>query len=123
MERKFLTIAAILAGLSVALGAFGAHVLKTMLSAEMLSVFETGVKYQMYHALALGIVAISLRFYTNKLIVSSGWFFIVGIALFSGSLYALSISGVRMLGIITPFGGVCFLTGWTLMAVGILKRN
>ena len=119
MSRIFLAIASILAGLSVAAGAFASHALKEQLTEKALSIFETGAKYQMYHALALVLVALLLSRaeVTNPLMVSAGWAFLVGIAIFSGSLYALSLTGIKWLGAITPFGGAAFMMGWGCLAV------
>ncbi len=97
--------------LTVALGAFGAHGLKTRLAPEMLAIFETGVRYQAYHA--LGLLALAALKGPDR----AGWCFLVGIVLFSGSLYALALTGVRWLGAITPIGGVLFLVGWALFAL------
>ncbi|MBF2019265.1 MAG: DUF423 domain-containing protein [Hydrococcus sp. C42_A2020_068] len=119
MSRIFIAIAAILAGLSVAAGAFASHALKAKLTERSLEIFETGAKYQMYHALALLLVAILLsraETVTIPLMVA-GYAFIVGIALFSGSLYALSLSGIKWFGAITPLGGVAFLVGWGMLAI------
>ena len=99
--------------MGVGLGAFGAHTLKERLSADMLATFETGVRYQMYHALALVAVTVALgRWPDASLAVAAGWLFIAGIVLFSGSLYGLALSDVRVLGAITPLGGVAFIAGW-----------
>jgi uncharacterized membrane protein YgdD (TMEM256/DUF423 family) len=108
----FLFFAALFGLLGVALGAFGAHGLRTRLSPEMLAVFETGVRYQMYHALALFGTALLLPRLGGWLIVTAGWAFVAGIVLFSGSLYALALTGITTLGAITPLGGVAFLAGW-----------
>ncbi|MBK7973097.1 MAG: DUF423 domain-containing protein [Deltaproteobacteria bacterium] len=118
MDRIFLGIGAILGFLGVALGAFAAHGLKQRLPAEMLIVFETGVRYHMYHALALLAVGLTVARGPSAALVAAGWLFLAGIAIFSGSLYALAISGVRTLGMITPLGGVAFLAGWIAFAVG-----
>ena len=119
MSQIFLAIASILAGLSVAAGAFASHALKERLTEKALSIFETGAQYQMYHALALVLVALLLSRAeaTNIFMVSAGWAFIAGIAFFSGSLYALSFSGIKWLGAIAPFGGAAFLIGWGCLAV------
>jgi len=107
-----------LAGLTgVALGAFGAHALRARLQPEMLTVFETGVRYQLYHALALVATALILGRFNGKLIVAAGWLFTAGIVLFSGSLYALALTGVSALGAITPIGGLAFLLGWACLAL------
>jgi len=108
----FFVIGCAAAFLSVALGAFGAHVLKDTLSPENLSVFQTGVQYQMYHALALIGVGIVSHFGKSRALTWSGILFTLGIVLFSGSLYVLSTTGIKNLGIITPFGGLSFLAGW-----------
>jgi uncharacterized membrane protein YgdD (TMEM256/DUF423 family) len=118
VDRLFFVLGSISAGLAVALGAFGAHVLKDRLAAEMLDNFETGVRYQMYHALALLAVAWAVnRWPSRRLPAAAGWFFVAGILLFSTSLYLLSLSGVRWLGAITPLGGACFVTGWLCMVL------
>jgi uncharacterized membrane protein YgdD (TMEM256/DUF423 family) len=121
MDRTFLSIGALSAFLAVGLGAFGAHILKKHLSTEMLSVFETGVRYQMYHSLGLILVVIALKDYPGKWIAAVAWLFIVGIILFSGSLYALSTSGIKWLGAITPLGGLAFLAGWASLATAVWK--
>ncbi|NEO85618.1 MAG: DUF423 domain-containing protein [Spirulina sp. SIO3F2] len=124
MAKIFLAIAAILAGLGVAAGAFGAHALKDQLTEKALATFETGVKYQMYHALALFGVAILLNqveTVSTNLLTTTGIAFIVGIAIFSGSLYALSFTGIKIFGAITPIGGVALLVGWGCLAGAALK--
>ena len=120
MTRIFLTIAATLGGISVILGAFASHALKGKLSDRALEIWETGTKYQMYHALALILVALLLSRLTttdSTLLVVAGYAFIAGIILFSGSLYALSLSGIKFLGAITPLGGVAFIIGWACLAI------
>lgn len=99
--------------LAVGLGAFAAHGLKDRLSPELLNTFQTGVQYHMYHALALfGVGLLAVNFPSSALLKYSGYLFLLGIILFSGSLYLLSVSGIRWLGAITPIGGVCFLAAW-----------
>lgn len=116
MERTFIFLGA-LAGLTgVGLGAFGAHGLRTRLSPDMLAVFETGVRYHMYHALALMATATLMGRHSHTLLVAAGWFFTSGIILFSGSLYLLALTGIAALGIVTPIGGVAFLLGWGCLA-------
>jgi len=110
------TLGATLAGLAVAAGAFGAHALKQRLDPHLLEVFETGARYQMYHALALILVGLLAAHRPQAGFAAAGWAFVVGIALFSGSLYALALTGVRGLGAVTPLGGVAFLVGWGLLA-------
>ena len=116
MDRTFLLVGAVGAFLAVTLGAFGAHGLRGRLSPEMLAVFETGVRYHMYHALALILVALVMGRMSGWLIQTAGWCFIAGIVLFSGSLYALALSGVTILGAVTPIGGLAFLVGWACLA-------
>src|SRR2546425_12624205 len=109
MDRTFLPIGAIFGFLGVGFGSFGAHALRGRLSPEMLVVFETGVRYQMYHTFAVLIVAAAIgRIGDASLLVIAGWFFFAGILLFSGTLYALAITGVGMLGALTPVGGLLF---------------
>lgn len=116
MSSHFLSLGALFAFIAVAGGAFGAHSLKAILSPEMLAVFETGVRYQMYHALALLAVGWAVHQFPQASFHIAGWLFVAGILLFSGSLYVLALSGVRWLGAITPLGGVCLLAGWGLFA-------
>ena len=124
MDRTFFLLGAVLGFLGVAFGAFGAHGLKNRLSPELLAVFETGVRYQMYHVFALLIVAAAIgHIGSARLLVISGWSFFAGILLFSGSLYALALTGVGMLGAVTPIGGVLFLIGWASLAIFALARG
>ena len=117
--KIFLTLGAINAFLCVALGAFGAHALKQQLSAEMLAVYQTGVQYHFYHALGLIVVGlVLLNFPMSRFVAFSGWLMLAGIVLLCVSLYVLSLTGIRGLGVITPFGGIAFLTGWALLAYG-----
>ena len=116
MDRTFFALGAGLAGVAVAAGAFGAHGLRDRLAPDMLAVFETAVRYQMYHALGLLAVAWAATRWPEAGAGLAGWLFVAGIALFSGSLYVLALSGVRWLGAITPFGGLCFLAGWGVLA-------
>lgn len=112
MDRFFFAAGAAFAFLGVAAGAFGAHALRTRLSPEMLAVFETGVRYQMYHALALLAVAWAQTKWPGAVLGAGGWLFIVGILVFSGSLYLLTMTGIRWLGAVTPIGGLALLAGW-----------
>jgi len=114
MFRIFLLIGAVSAFLGVAAGAFGAHALKGHLAAEWLAVYETGVRYELFHALALLAVGLAEDRWPSAGWGRAGWMFVAGTVLFSGSLYALSLSGFRALGAITPVGGVCLLLGWAL---------
>lgn len=117
MERLFLMIGALSGAISVAAGAFGAHALRARLEPRQLEVFETAARYQMYHALALMAVAWAASRWPGDLIAASGWLFVAGTILFSGSLYAMTFTGIRALGAITPIGGVCFIAGWLCLAV------
>lgn len=118
MDRTFFLFAAIFGGLGVALGAFGAHALRDRLPVELLAIYETGVRYQVYHALALfGVAFAAMRWPQSSLPMIAGWLFVLGIFLFSGSLYTLAFTGVRILGAITPLGGVAFLGGWVCLAL------
>jgi uncharacterized membrane protein YgdD (TMEM256/DUF423 family) len=119
MTQIFFTIAAIFGGLSVAAGAFGAHALGEKVSERMLEIFDTGARYQLYHALALLLVAILIsRVETPPTtLFISGWLFIIGVTIFSGSLYVLSLTGIKSLGAITPLGGLSLMAGWAALAV------
>lgn len=122
--RLFLQLGAISAGLAVAAGAFGAHALRARLEPRMLEVFETAARYQMYHALALLAVAwVATRTAPGAMgaVSASGWLFVLGTLLFSGSLYAMTFTGIRGLGAITPLGGVCFIAGWVALAIAAAR--
>ena len=122
MSRFLMITGAAGAALSVALGAFAAHGLKSRLAADMLAVFQTGVQYQFYHSLGLILVGIlAQRYQGSSLLTASGLLMLAGILLFSGSLYVLSTTGIRSLGIITPIGGVSFIAAWMLLAVGVWR--
>ncbi|SNX61009.1 Uncharacterized membrane protein YgdD, TMEM256/DUF423 family [Nitrosomonas ureae] len=124
MSRTFLIIGILNAFLCIALGAFGAHGLKRMLSADMLSVYHTGVQYHFYHAFGIIVIGLLLlHFPKSRLMPISGWLMMIGIVLFSFSLYALSITDMRTLGMITPFGGISFLTAWALLAYAIWREK
>ena len=129
MHKRFLSTSAILGALAVAFGAFGAHSLKEIVPPEAVTTFQTGVQYQMYHALALLATAIIYERFSNKLIRYAGTCFIIGIILFSGSLYMLTLLkatetvGLNKIGIITPFGGLFFIAGWLLLFAGVVKKN
>jgi uncharacterized membrane protein YgdD (TMEM256/DUF423 family) len=116
-DRLFFLLGSLSALVSVAAGAFGAHALRARLAPDLLAVFETAARYQMYHALALLAVAWAVGRWPGPLVAWAGWLFVAGTLLFSGSLYALALSGVRWLGAITPLGGVCFLAGWLCLAL------
>jgi uncharacterized membrane protein YgdD (TMEM256/DUF423 family) len=122
MDRLFVALGSLSAGLAVAFGAFGAHALRARLSAADLATFETGARYQMYHALALLAVAWIAAQWPGPLPRAAGWLFVAGTLLFSGSLYTLVLSGQRWLGAVTPLGGVAFLAGWACLVVAALRR-
>ena len=115
-SRRMLLLGAALGGIAVAAGAFGAHLLKPMLDGTMLAAFETGVRYQMYHALALCVVAWIGERDTTLRVTAVAWLFVIGTVLFSGSLYLLSLSGMRWVGAFTPLGGAALIAGWTLLS-------
>ncbi len=129
MTKGVLLTGAALGALAVALGAFGAHGLKQIVSPETVSTFQTGVQYEMYHSIALLAVAIIYERYSNKPVKWAGACFIIGITLFSGSLYLLTAIkatetiGLNNIGIITPFGGLFFIAGWLLLFAGVLKKK
>ncbi len=113
MTNLFLSLAAISGFLAVSIGAFGAHGLESVLSTDSMRTYQTGVQYHFYHTLALfGVGLLAMQIEPGRLLSIAGWAFVVGILLFSGSLYILSISGIRWLGAITPLGGLAFLVGW-----------
>lgn len=123
MNRLFILLGSIGAALAVALGAFGAHVLEGQLSTYHLEIYHTGVEYQMSHSLGLILVGIVSKFVSKPNIITiSGWLLVIGIILFSFSLYAIAFTGISKLGMITPFGGVAFVIGWILLGVGVIKR-
>jgi len=119
LQRLFFSLAALSALLSVAAGAFGAHALRARLSPESLAIFETAARYQMYHALGLFAVAWAVSRWPGSLSQWSGWLFVLGTVLFSGSLYALALTGMRWIGAITPLGGAALLAGWLCLALSV----
>lgn len=125
MNIFFIRTAAVLGAISVAIGAFAAHTLKSIVAPEVLQIFETAVKYQFYHVVALLAIGMLYKEYPNKKLKWAGWLFIAGIILFSGSLYLLCLlkylypADRSWVGAITPLGGICFITGWLLLAAGI----
>jgi len=123
MSRSILLIAALLLALAVILGAFGAHALKERLTADMMQVYETGVKYHFYHALGLLLVGVLAIQMPSTLMNWSAICLIAGIVIFSGSLYVLAITGIKWLGAITPIGGLSFIAGWVLLALAIWKKG
>jgi len=121
MDRLFFALGSISGFLGVALGAFGAHALKARLDAELLATFEVGVRYQMYHAFALLAVGWAQTRWPGSVLSASGWLFVAGTVIFSGSLYVLVLSGQRWLGAVTPVGGVALLAGWLCLAWAVWK--
>lgn len=118
LQHIFLSSSALFGFLGVAAGAFGAHLLKSRLPADSLNIFEVAVRYQMYHALVLLILVVLIGFFPSSWLTSAGWLFITGIVIFSGSLYALVFSGIRLWGAITPIGGILLLMGWLALLLG-----
>ncbi|QJR34162.1 DUF423 domain-containing protein [Gemmatimonas groenlandica] len=123
MDRLFVIIGALSGAIGVAAGAFGAHALRARLEPRMLEVFETGARYQMYHAIAMLAAAWIVTRFPGSLANASGWLFLAGTVLFSGSLYAMALSGIRALGAITPLGGVCFIAGWACLALAATRSR
>ena len=123
LSQRFLILGTVFAGSAVAAGAFGAHALKGILDAPRLQAFDTAIRYQMYHAFALCIVSWAIDRYPERRIEQTGWLFIVGIFLFSGSLYLVSLTGIRWLGAVTPIGGLAFLAGWMLLGWRIWREG
>ena len=123
MKLNWFAVGAIAGAIGVALGAFGAHALKSRVTEDLLNVFEIGVRYQMYHAIALLAVGWSATRWPGAWVTASGWLFAVGILVFSGSLYVMTFTGARWLGAITPIGGLCLILGWTALAVAALRGS
>lgn len=123
MERRIFAAGAVLAGLGVVFGAFGAHALKASLSPKMLNTFETGVRYQMCHGLGLLALAWAVSHWPERRLVPAAWLLLVGTVVFSGSLYLLVLTGARWFGAITPFGGVTLIAGWALVVWRTLAKN
>ncbi len=121
MDRLFFALGAVIALIAVGAGAFGAHGLRDRIEPRMLEIFETGARYQMYHALALLATAWACTRFRGNMAPAAGWLFVAGIVVFSGSLYLLSLTGQRWLGAVTPIGGAAFLAGWTLLTVAALR--
>jgi uncharacterized membrane protein YgdD (TMEM256/DUF423 family) len=122
MDRLLFGLGALSGFVSVGAGAFGAHALRARLSPELLAVFETGARYQMYHALGLFAAAWAVTRWPGPWPVRAGWLFVAGTLLFSGSLYVLALTGARWFGAVTPFGGVALLAGWACLAVAALSH-
>jgi len=122
MDRLFLAFGCVSAAMAVVLGAFGAHGLRARLVPDMLSTFEIGVRYQMYHALALLAVGILVPRGSSPMLALAGWLFVAGTVVFSGSLYALAVTGQRWLGAVTPLGGAALIAGWLVLAWAVYAR-
>jgi uncharacterized membrane protein YgdD (TMEM256/DUF423 family) len=122
VDRLFFGVGCASAAMAVTLGAFGAHGLRGRLVPDMLIVFEIGVRYQMYHALALLAAALAHARWPSTTITLAGWLFIAGTVIFSGSLYGLAVTGQRWLGAVTPLGGAAFIAGWLALAWGVWAR-
>ena len=121
MDRTFAALGALSALVAVASGAFGAHALRARLAPDQLATFETGARYQMYHALALLLVAWAVTRWPAPPVRAAGWLFVVGTVIFSGSLYAYALTGARVFSAMTPVGGLCLLAGWASLALGIWR--
>ena len=121
MERIFVVLSALSGAIGVGAGAFGAHALRARLEPRMLEVFETGARYQMYHAVALLLVAWAASRWPGAVTTASGWLMVAGTVFFSGSLYAMALTDIRVLGAITPIGGVCFIAGWLCLAIAAMR--
>jgi uncharacterized membrane protein YgdD (TMEM256/DUF423 family) len=121
MDRTFATLGAVSALVAVAAGAFGEHALRARLAPDQLTAFETGARYQMYHALALLLVAWAVTRWPAPPVRAAGWLFVAGTVIFSGSLYAYTLSGARAFGAVTPVGGLCLLAGWASLALGMWR--
>jgi uncharacterized membrane protein YgdD (TMEM256/DUF423 family) len=123
-SQPIIITGAVLAFIGVALGAFGAHALKARLATDMMAVYQTGVQYHLVHALGIVLIGILVQMLpASKWLPIAGWIMTAGVIVFSGSLYALSVSGVRMLGAITPLGGIALLAAWLLVAIGVAKAG
>ena len=114
-SRRLIMIGCVVAGVGVAAGAFGAHMLKTILEPPMLAAYDTATRYQMYHAFGMVLVGIVMRVYDDRRLAKAGWLFAMGMVLFCGSLYGIALAGLKWLGPITPLGGLTFISGWGLL--------
>lgn len=117
MDRTWFVLGSLLAAVAVAAGAFGAHGLENRLSADDMDTYQTAARYHIYHALALLAVSYAAQRFGGGLVTASGWLFVAGIILFSGALYILALSGIKVLGAVAPIGGLCFLAGWACLAI------
>ena len=123
MVAGWFAAGAALAGLGVLLGAFGAHGLRERIAPDLLAVYDTGIRYHLIHALGLLAVSWAAARWPSPWVGAAGWLFAAGIVVFSGSLYLLAVTGARWLGAITPLGGLCFLIGWAVLTVGVLRAG
>lgn len=124
MDRTFFLLGAVVSGLAVAMGAFGAHALRPILGPEYIDTYETAARYQMYHGLALlGVSWAANRWPDSPLVRWAGWAFLAGVIIFSGSLYLMSVTKLRFLGAITPIGGVAMISGWAMLAWNAITRR
>ena len=114
-SRRVMIVGCVFAGLGVAAGAFGAHMLKGLLDPPMLAVYDAAIRYQMYHAFGMVLVGIAMRIGDDRRLAPAGWMFAAGILLFSGSLYGIALVGLKWLGPITPIGGLAFIAGWSFL--------
>lgn len=114
-SRRLIMVGCVLAGVGVAAGAFGAHMLKTILEPPMLAAYDTATRYQMYHAFGMVLVGMAVRVYDDRRLAMAGWFFATGMLLFCGSLYGIALAGLKWLGPITPLGGLTLIIGWGIL--------
>lgn len=121
--QTLIAVGCLLAALAVAAGAFGAHMLKSILDPPMLAVFETAARYQMYHALGIIAAGLAGRLFDRPQVARAGWCFAAGVLLFCGSLYGVSLLGIRWLGAVTPVGGLAFIAGWSLFGWSIWRET
>lgn len=123
MQKFFMLFAAASALLATMLGALGSHALRERIDINMINVYQTGVQYQFYHSLALLLLSVILFHLINHWLYAAGYAFIVGTLLFSGSLYLLSVTGIKSIGIITPCGGLAFIAGWFMLFIGVIQAK
>ncbi len=122
-SRRLIAVGCLLAGIGVAAGAFGAHMLKTMLEPPMLAAYDTGTRYQMYHAFGMILAGIAARLFGDHRLVTAGWIFTAGMVMFCGSLYGIALAGQKWMGPITPLGGLTFIIGWGLFGWRLWQRK
>lgn len=122
-SRRLIAAGCLLAGIGVAAGAFGAHMLKTMLEPPMLAAYDTGTRYQMYHAFGMILAGMAARLFGDSRLVTAGWIFAAGMVMFCGSLYGIALAGQKWMGPITPLGGLTFIIGWSLFGWRLWQRK